>query len=82
MLKPLKLLTVRTELDEFEKNNTKEWDAKSKIEATQLLNSLTKFEFNIGMIALDRLLHAAAGITQKLQGPHTTNAIDAYQNEC
>ena len=33
---------THTELDEFEKNYTKEWDAKIKVEATQLLNSLTK----------------------------------------
>ena len=58
---------------------SKEWDAKSKVEATQFLNSLTKFEFVIGMIALHRLLHPVAGITQKLQG-HTIDVIDAYQN--
>ena len=41
-----------TELDEFEEIYIKGWDAKSKVEATQFLNSLTKFEFVIGMIAL------------------------------
>ena len=43
------------------------------------MNSLTKFEFVIGMIALYRLLHPVAGITQKLQG-RTIDIIDAYQN--
>ena len=70
---------THTELDEFEEIYTKGWNAKSKVEATQFLNSLTKFEFNIGMIALNRLLHPVAGITQKLQG-HTIGVIDAYQN--
>ena len=68
-----------TELDEFEEIYIKGWDAKSKVEATQFLNSLTKFEFVIGMIALYRLLHPVAGITQKLQG-RTIDVIDAYQN--
>ena len=70
---------THTELDEFEEIYIKGWDAKSKVEATQFLNSLTKFEFVIGMIALYRLLHPVAGITQKLQG-RTIDVIDAYQN--
>ena len=70
---------THTELDEFEEIFIKGWDAKSKVEATQLLNSLTKFEFVIGMIALYRLLHPIAGITQKLQGG-TIDVIGAYQN--
>ena len=41
---------THTELDEFEEIYIKGWDAKSKVEATQFLNSLTKFEFVIGMI--------------------------------
>ena len=65
---------THTELDEFEEIYIKGWDARSKLEATQFLNSLTKFEF-----ALYRLLHPVAGITQKLQG-RTINVIDAYQN--
>ena len=59
---------MHTELDEFEEIYTKGWDPKSKVEATQFLNSLTKFEFAIGMIVLYRLLHPVSGITQKLQG--------------
>ena len=70
---------THTELDEFEEIYIKGWDAKSKVEATQFLNSLTKFEFVIGMIALYRLLHPVAGITQKLQGL-TIDVIEAYQN--
>ena len=41
---------MHTELDEFEEIYIKGQDAKSKVEATQFLNSLTKFEFVIGMI--------------------------------
>ena len=70
---------THTELDEFEEIYIKGWDAKSKVEATQFLNSLTKFEFVIGMIALYRLLHPVAAITQKPQG-RTIDVIDAYQN--
>ena len=70
---------THTELDKFEEIYIKGWDAKSKVEATQFLNSLTKFEFVIGMIALYRLLQPVAGTTQKLQG-RTINVIDAYQN--
>ena len=70
---------THTELDEFEEIYIKGWDPKGKVEATQFLNSLTKFEFVIGMIALYRLLHPVAGITQKLQG-RTIDVIDAYQN--
>ena len=55
---------THTELDEFEEIYIKGWDAKSKIEATQFLNSLANFEFVIGMIALYRLLHPVAGITR------------------
>ena len=73
------IIGAHTELDEFEEIYTKGWDAKSKVEATQFLNSLTKFEFVIGMIALRRLLHPVAGIAQKLQGL-TIGVIDAYQN--
>ena len=68
-----------TELDEFEEIYIREWDAKSKVEATQFLNSLTKFEFVIGMIALYRLLQPVSGITQKPQG-RTIDVIDACQN--
>ena len=53
-------------LDKFEEIYTKGWVAKSKVEATQFLKSLTKFEFVIGMIVLYRLLHAVAEITQNL----------------
>ena len=70
---------THTELDEFEETYIKRWDAKSKVEATQFLNSLTKLEFVIGMVASYRLLHRVAGITQKLQGC-TIDVIDAYQN--
>ena len=70
---------THTELDEFEEIYIKEWDPKGKVEATQFLNSLTKFEFVIGMIALYRLLHPVVGITQMLQG-RTVDVIDAYQN--
>ena len=70
---------THVELDESEEIYIKEWDAKSKVEATQFLNSLIKFEFVIGMIALYRLLHTVAGITQKLED-RTTDVIDAYQN--
>ena len=68
---------THTELDEFEEIYIKGWDAKSKVEATQFLNSLTKSEFVIGMTALYRLLHLVAGITQKLQGC-TIDVIDIY----
>ena len=34
---------THTELDEFEEIYIKVWDAKSKVEAIQFLNSLTKF---------------------------------------
>ena len=37
------------------------------------------YEVINGMIALHRLLHPVAGVTQKLQG-HTIDVIDAYQN--
>ena len=70
---------THTELDEFEEMYIKRWDAKSKVEATQFLNSLTKFEFVNGMITLYRLLHPVAGMMQKLQG-RTVDVIDAYQN--
>ena len=70
---------THTELDEFEEIYTKGWDAKSKVEATQFLNSLKKFDFVIGMIALYRLLHPVAGITQKLP-ERKTDVVDAYQN--
>ena len=70
---------THTELDKFEETYTKGWDAKSKVEATQFLDSLTKFGFVTGMMALYRLLHPVAGITQKLQG-RTIDVIDAYQN--
>ena len=70
---------THTELNKFGENYTKEWDAKSKVEATQFLNSLTKFEFVIGMIALYGLLQPVAGITQKLVDAQLT--FDAYQNE-
>ena len=43
---------THVELDESEEIYIKEWDAKSKVEATQFLNSLIKFEFVIGMITL------------------------------
>ena len=43
---------THTELDEIEEIYIKGWDAKSKVEASQFLNSLTKFEYVIGMIAL------------------------------
>ena len=69
---------THTELDEFEEIYIKGWHAKSKVETTQFLNSLTKFQFVIG-IALYRLLHPVAGITQKLQG-RRIDVIDAYQN--
>ena len=52
------------ELGEFEEIYTKGWDAKSKVEANQFLNSLAKFEVAIGMIALYRLLHPV-GITRR-----------------
>ena len=68
-----------TELDEFEEIYTKGWDAKSTVEATQFLKLLTKFEFVTGMIALYRLLHPVAVITQRLQ-ERTIDVIDAYQN--
>ena len=66
-------------LDKFEEIYTKGWVAKSKVEATQFLKSLTKFEFVIGMIVLYRLLHAVAEITQNLQGC-TIDVIYTYQN--
>ena len=71
---------THTKLDEFEEIYIKRWDAKSKVGATQFLNSLTKFEFVIGMIALYRLLHPVAGITQKLQ-ERTIDVIDAHHND-
>ena len=37
--------STHRELDEFEEIYIKDWDAKSKVEATPFLNSLTKFEF-------------------------------------
>ena len=46
-----------TELDKFEEIYTKGWDAKSKVEATQFLNSQAKFEFVTGTIFVYRLLH-------------------------
>ena len=75
----MELLTVRTQAWQVGKICTEGWDAKSKVEATQFLNSLTKFEFVIEMIALHRLLHSVAGITQKLQG-RTIDITDANQN--
>ena len=51
----------------FEEISTKGWGTKSKVEATQFLNPLTKFEFVIGIIALCRRLHSVAGITRHLQ---------------
>ena len=70
---------MHTELDEFEEIYIKGQEAKSKVEATQFLNSLTKFEFVIGMIALYRLLHPVARIMRKLEGC-TSDVVDAYQN--
>ena len=67
---------THTKLVEFEGIYIKGWDAKSKVEANQFLNSLTKFEL---IIDCYRLLHPVAGKTQKLQG-RTTDVIDAYQN--
>ena len=54
-------------------------NSKKFISKTQFLNSLTKFEFVVGMIALYRLLHPVAGIMQKLQG-RIIDVIVAYQN--
>ena len=51
----------------FEEISTKGWGTKSKVEATQFLNPLTKFEFVVGIIALCRRLHSVAGITRHLQ---------------
>ena len=48
--------STHTELDEFEEIYIRGWDAKSKVEATQFLKSLTKFEFVIGTIVLYKLL--------------------------
>ena len=45
-----------------------DWDSKTKEEATSYLNSITKFEFLIGLVSLYRLLHPLVGITQSLQG--------------
>ena len=67
---------THTKLDKFEEINTKVWNAKSKVEATQFLNSLTKFEFVIGTILLYKLLHSVSGVMQKLQG-QAIDAIDA-----
>ena len=69
------------ELYESEEINTKGWDTISKVEATQFLNPLTKFEFIIGIIASYRWLHPIVGITLQLQR-RITDAINAYQNEC
>ena len=70
---------AHTELGEFEEIYIKGCDDKIEVEATQFLNPLTKFEFDIGMIVLYRLLHSVAGITQKLQG-RTIDVTDAYHN--
>ena len=68
-----------TELDKFKELYIKGWYAECKVEATQFLSSLSKFEFVIGMIVLYRLLHTVARLTQKFQG-RTIDAIDAYEN--
>ena len=70
---------THTELDKFEELYIKGWVAESKVEATQFLKSLTKFEFVIGMIAMYRLLHPIARITQKFQG-RKIDVLDTYQN--
>ena len=71
---------THTKLNKFEKIYIKGWDAKSKADTTQFLKSLTKFEFGIGSIALYKLLHPVARITQKLQGG-TFGATDEFRKE-
>ena len=55
------------ELRSLKKIHTDGWEAKSKKETALFLNSLTDFEFIVGIITLYRLMHAIAPIYQQLQ---------------
>ena len=62
----------------FDEIFTKGWDSNSKKEATAYINTLTSFEFIVGITSLYRLLHPGACITQKLQC-RSVDIIKAYQ---
>ena len=62
----------------FDEIFTKGWDSNSKKEATAYINTLTSFEFIVGIKSLYRLLHPVASITQKLLG-RTIDIAKAYQ---
>ena len=53
------------------------WDSKTKEDTTSYLNTITKFEFLIGLVSLYRLLHVLVGITQNLQG-RSIDIVKAY----
>jgi hypothetical protein len=64
-------------LEEFDPLFTTGWDAETKGKATSFLKSVTDFGFIIGTVALYRLLHPLAGITNKLQG-RSIDIVKAY----
>ena len=71
-------VAVKSLLIPFDNTFTNRWDAKTKSEDIYFINSLTKFEFIIGILSLSMLLHSIAGIT-KTSG-RTKGIIDYFQN--
>ena len=67
------------ELQTLYKEHATGWDVHVKREVTSFLNALTKFEFIVGIIVLYRLMHPAAGLTNKLQG-RNIDIIEAYES--
>ena len=65
-------------INTFDEIFTKGWDSNSKKEATAYINTLTSFEFIVGITSLYRLLHPLASITQKLLG-RTIDIVKVYQ---
>ena len=70
---------THAEIGSFEKKHTEGRDYKTKREATLLLNAGTSFEFIISLIALYKLLHPLAGITNCLQ-ERGVDIIEAYDD--
>ena len=62
----------------FDEVFTKGWDSNSRKEATTYINSLTSFEFIVGITSFYRLLYPVASTTQKLQDG-TIDTTKTYQ---
>ena len=62
----------------FDEVFTKGWDSNSRKEATAYINSLTSFEFIVGITSFYRLLHPVASTAQKLQD-RTIDTVKTYQ---